>query len=304
MNRAELRDALRAFQDEHGIPSNRRVRDLYAVRQLLVRLQRTKYADRFQLKGGMYIGAVLEDFHRTTRDADMLDEGHADADAVKAVFNEVVNVAVDDGVSFENAETRLATRDEDGYDGVKVDVSARLAGRFAAATVDIGYGDAVVPPGGMIEVPRLFDDGDELFMPAYSVEAFLAEKTETVMSGFPGKTMKRLKDFYDISILTVSWNQPIRGEVLSAAFAATYRRRKAATESAVFTDIKSLVAADRRMEREWADFKIRAGVRNEDKDLRQAIAEVEEFAAPILDAISAGEDLQADWEPGTGWVTR
>ncbi len=305
MTREELRDALRAFQDEHGIPSNRRVRDLYAVRQLLVRLQRTEYAHRFQLKGGMYIGAVLEDFHRTTRDADMLDKGHADPDGVRAVFEEVVKVGADDGVSFTKVETRIATRDADGYDGVKVNVSARLAGLFATASVDIGYGDAVVPDGKKIEVPRMFEGGDELIMPAYSVEAFLAEKTETVMSGFPGKTMKRLKDFYDISVLTASWRQQIRGEALLAAFNATYRRRKAKVDPAVFTDIRSMVDEDKRMVREWAEFKARAGVRNADKDLHQAISEVEAFATPILEAITnAAEELQADWAPGTGWVTR
>ncbi|MBT3328094.1 MAG: nucleotidyl transferase AbiEii/AbiGii toxin family protein [Gemmatimonadales bacterium] len=244
MTRTELRDALKAFQVEHGISSTRRVLDLYAVRQLLVRLQRTRHADRFKLKGGMYVGAVLEDYHRTTRDADLLDRGRADPDEIRAVFKEVVAVELDDDVSFNKLETRIATRDVDGYDGVKVEHSARVAGQFATASVDIGYGDAVVPDGEEIEVPPLFEGGDELIIPAYSVEAFLAEKTETVMSGFPGKTMKRLKDFYDIAVLIRSWSRSIRGETLVAAFRPTFERRKAAPDPSVFTDIRELVDED------------------------------------------------------------
>lgn len=169
------------------------------MRQLLVRIQRSEHADRFKLKGGMFVGAILEDFHRTTRDADVLGEGRANPDEVRAVFERIKLLEVDDGVTYQRTRTRLATRDPDGYDGVKVTVSARVAGLPASALIDIGYGDAVVPEGEEIEVPRMFDGGDELIMPAYSVEAFLAEKVETVVSGFPGKTLIRLKDFYDIA---------------------------------------------------------------------------------------------------------
>jgi hypothetical protein len=304
MNKDELRAALKAFQDEHGTPSGRRVRDLYAVRQLLVRLQRSEHADRFKLKGGMYVGAVLQDFHRTTKDADMLDQGHADPDAIQEVFEDLVSVQVDDGVEFSRVESRLATREQDGYNGVKVHLSARVAGLPATASVDIGYGDAVVPDGDLVEIPRMFEGGDELVMPAYSVEAFLAEKTETVMSGFPAKTMRRLKDFYDISVLTASWSHLILGETLVAAFEATFVQRKAEKDPTVFADIRALVGEDRRMEREWADFKNRTGVREANKDLLDSIDEAEAFATPILRAVSSGEPLDAEWRPAEGWVPR
>lgn len=292
------------FQEEHRITSGRRVRDLYAVRQLLVRLQKSEHADRFKLKGGMYVGAVLEDFHRTTRDADVLDRGRADPIAIKSLFEGVADVQIDDGVRFFEVDTRLATRRRDGYDGVRVELSARVAGRFATANIDIGYGDAVVPEGGPVSVPPMFDGGDELVLPAYSLEAFLAEKAETVMSGFPGKTLIRLKDFYDLSVLTSSWEEALAGDTLVAAFGATFGRRRAATDPAVFDDIRGLVAEDRRMEAEWTAFKQRSGVLAADMDLRDAIDGASAFATPILEAISSGRELSADWFPGRGWVQR
>ena len=152
----------------------------------------------------MFVGAILEDFHRATRDADVLAKGPPDPDALKDVFEEVASVEQDDGLVIRHVRARLATRDADGYDGVKVEVDALVANGPAKASVDIGYGDAVVPMGQPIEVPALFDGGEPLVMPAYSVEAFLAEKTETVVSGFPGKTLRRLKDFYDIAAVASS----------------------------------------------------------------------------------------------------
>jgi hypothetical protein len=208
MNPNDFRAAVTEFVAAHG-GSDGRVRDLYAVRQLLVRVQRTRPADRFRLKGGMFVGAVLGTYLRTTRDADVLAPGHADPDEIRGIFEEAVAVVIDDHVVFSNVHARKAERKVEGYDGVAVTINARVADRAATASVDIGYGDAVVPSGGSVTLRPMLGT-EPLVMPAYSIEAFLAEKTETVISGFPGSTERRLKDFYDISELTRSWPDPLK----------------------------------------------------------------------------------------------
>ena len=229
MNPRALQDRLQAFASEHGI-SLRRASDLYAARQLLVRLQKSQFAGRFQLKGGMFIGAVLEDFLRTTRDADVLGEGDPSPERMKKDFTAITAVSLDDGVQFGEIRTRRAEHDRDGYDGVEVTITALVAELPSKAKVDVGFGDAVVPPGGKVAVPPLFAGGDDLVMPAYSVEAFLAEKTETLISAFPGKILIRLKDFHDIYTLTRRWMHPLEGPVVLRAFEATFERRKTAPD--------------------------------------------------------------------------
>lgn len=303
MTPQELRRALTEFQRLHGLRP-RRARDLYAARQLLVRLQRSRYADRFVLKGGLFVGAVLGDFLRTTRDVDTLGEGHADPDGVRKVFEEVANVQLDDGVRWGRIQTRLATREGDGYDGVKLTLEANVAGLAALATMDIGYGDAVVPEPIQIVVPALFASGDPLRMPAYPVEAFLAEKAETIVSGFPGRLLRRLKDFYDISMVTARWERPLDGRILVESFHATFSRRRTKPVSGVFADIKFALEEDStRARREWDDFKSRTGARV-DEGLMSAVEGTRVFATPILDAIATSVELASEWRAGQGWVDR
>ena len=177
----------------------------------------------------------------------------------------------------------------------------RVANDPAKASIDIGYGDAVVPEGVEIEVPQMFDGGESLVMPAYSIEAFLAEKTETVVSGFPGNTLRRLKDFYDIATVADSWREPLDGSTLLESFRVTFERRKTAPEVEVFGDIRDLVVLNDKMEREWADFKDRAGVGDRDLELLAAIRRVEEFAAPVLAALAEEGGFEETWVPGSGW---
>jgi len=301
MKAEELRAKLHAFQGRHGIRSYPRVRDLYAVRQVLVRLQQSEHADRFMLKGGMFVGAVLEDFHRTTRDADVLAYGPPDPAQLKGAFEEIAAVELDDGVVLQHVQARLATRGADGYDGVKVVISAQVANEPAKASIDIGYGDAVVPEGEAIEVPKLFEGGEQLVMPAYSLGAFLAEKTETVVSGFPGKTLPRLKDFYDIATVTHSWSTPMAGSTLLASFKATFERRGTEPDAEVFEDVRAMAVEDGRMEREWADFKERVGVGDSELDLLVAIERVAAFTMPLLCALTEERAHEQIWVPGTGW---
>lgn len=303
MNHNELRKAVDDFVATRG-GSPRRVRDLYAVRQLLVRMQATEHADRFRLKGGMYVGAVLGDYLRTTRDADVLSPGHADPEEIRGVFEVAIAVDLADHVVYSKIEATRAERKVHGYDGVAVTVDARVAGLPASASFDIGYGDAVVPEGGRITIPPMFDGGP-LVMPAYSVEAFLAEKTETVISGFPGSTLKRLKDFYDISELTRLWPDPLEGPILCGSFEATFGRRKTDRNPEAFRDIRGYVESEAdRMQREWDDFKQRAGVRDPSRGLVEAIDETASFSGAVLAALHENRPLEADWRPGQGWVPR
>ena len=61
----------------------------YALERLLVRLAASKYRDKFVLKGAMLMAAWLNDWHRPTRDVDLLSFGDFDSQAVVAVFQEV-----------------------------------------------------------------------------------------------------------------------------------------------------------------------------------------------------------------------
>src|SRR5580700_10753114 len=61
----------------------------YVLERLLYRLSRSKYRDRFVLKGAILMTTWLDDPHRPTRDLDLLGFGEPDPEAMVAVFREV-----------------------------------------------------------------------------------------------------------------------------------------------------------------------------------------------------------------------
>ena len=62
----------------------------YVMQRLLYRLSCSEYADKFLLKGALLFWVWNEDFHRPTRDIDLLSFGDNDVPHLLDVFQDVV----------------------------------------------------------------------------------------------------------------------------------------------------------------------------------------------------------------------
>ena len=303
----QLLEQLRTFAEEHAI-DEKRARDIYAVRQILARLRRTEHRDRFRLKGGLFVSALLGEMVRTSRDADLLEpepRGASQAQ-MRDVFAAATRVPFHDHLLFENIRTGRAQTHQHGYDGVAVSVRYRLGRLPGWASFDINFSDKPVPPGAPVTVPLMFAGGVEYDMPAYSPEAFLAEKVECAVSSFPAKIQQRVKDFYDVRIVAQRVpRERLSGRELQESFRAVFTARGTSTDSTVFQEILSMFADERdRFDREWEGFKRRAGAKEKHLTLEEAATFMQGFAAPILDAISEGRELDVDWDRQKGWLRR
>jgi hypothetical protein len=99
---------------------------LYALEGLLDRLSGSPHADRFVLKSGVLLAAF--DARRPTRDVDLAAVDLAsDVDDIRALVNEILTIARDDGLEFDPTATTAATiRDDDLYGGVRTTVHGPL----------------------------------------------------------------------------------------------------------------------------------------------------------------------------------
>lgn len=193
----------------------------FALERFLYRLSISAYRDRFVLKGAMLVTTWFEDPHRPTRDLDLLGYGDPSPETMLAAFREICGAAVDDGIQFHTDTLRIDTiREELKYGGLRIKVVATLAVARINVTIDIGFGDAVEPGIEEIKLPVLLD----LPVPhlrAYARETVIAEKFEAMVSR--GRTNSRMKDFYDIWMLSKTYEFDI--ERLARAIAATFLRR-------------------------------------------------------------------------------
>lgn len=147
---------------------------------------------------------------------------------LEAVFRRVAQVAVeDDGLVFlPDTVTAEAIRENDNYQGVRVNIEARLGNARIPLQVDIGFGDAVTPKAGKIVFPTLLEFPAPK-VAAYPKETAIAEKFEIMVK--LGMANSRMKDYYDLWTLCQEFD--FDGDVLSAAIRATFRRRKTALPS-------------------------------------------------------------------------
>jgi len=271
----------------------------YAMDRLLFRLGRSKHANALFLKGGLLVANLVELPHRFTRDIDMLRRhGRPSPDELRDMFRDVVALRVDDGITFEPGGVRAveADHDEDGYDGVKVFVRGRVDRRDVEVRIDIGFGDAVVPPAKRLSLTPFLEEDEPARVMAYDIGPVIAEKTETLLSKFP-VVLHRLKDILDIVVLAD--HHDFDGASLAASIRATFERRATALDIIVLDDIRG-VAGDRKWRTAWATM-LREKAVVEPLELRVAIERLDTFLRPVLEAVGDRSEPPRKWHPGGPW---
>ena len=130
-----------------------------AIERFLYRLSQSQERDTFVLKGAMLFGLWGASPHRPTQDLDLLGFGDRSLDRIKSVFQSICAVPVEnDGWVFDAATVETEDiRTIDEYGGVRVRLTAALAGAIIRVQVDIGFGDAVTPAPSVATYPTLLD---------------------------------------------------------------------------------------------------------------------------------------------------
>ena len=223
----------------------------YALERFLYRLSRSEFADRFVLKGAMLMTTWFDEPHRPTRDLDLLGFGDPAADPMLAVFRSICATPVeDDGIQFDIEGLRVEQiREEVAYGGLRLRTIATLAGARINVVIDIGFGDAVEPGLEEIDLPVLL----ELPSPrlrAYPRETVIAEKFQAMV--LLGRANSRMKDFYDIWILSKTYS--FDDDRLSRAIAATFARRDTDLPVATPDALTASFAADPGKQQQWTAF--------------------------------------------------
>ncbi len=148
----------------------------FALERLLFRLSRSRYAERFVLKGAMLLMSWFEDPHRGTRDLDLLGFGDPGPEAMLETFREILAQDADDGVVFDADALRVDhIREKLEYGGLRLRSMALIAGARINLTIDIGFGDALEPGAEVMDYPVMLDLPAPRLR-AYARETVIAEK--------------------------------------------------------------------------------------------------------------------------------
>ena len=209
----------------------------YFNERLLYRVSVSQYKDNFLLKGGSLLYAMNGLEARPTVDVDfMADRISRDRDFLARVFQEILGIVCDeDGVSFDAGSIKIEPITvEKKYPGTRFYFTAHMDTIAYNMSVDIGFGDVVIPHPTTIDFPLLLPDIPSVNIQAYSLETVIAEKFHTMIDR--DVLNSRMKDFFDCYQLLTKRN--LNDDALYDAIEATFDNRGLAynPDLQLFTD--------------------------------------------------------------------
>lgn len=257
--------------------------------RLLYRLSRSPHAGRFVLKGAMLLTIWIPEMARGTRDLDLLGFGDSGEQRILGIFRGVLAIAAEDGVAFDVKALRVGLiREELEYGGVRLRTTATVSGARVTVVVDIGFGDSIEPGLETIDYPVLLDLPAPKLR-AYARETVIAEKFQAMVA--LGRANSRMKDFYDIWILSKTFS--IAEDRLARAIAATFARRQTAIPIETPDALTFEFADDPLKQRQWAAFAV--DLDDAPKQLQAVIIDLTSF---LMSAAAAARVLNGSYAPG------
>lgn len=171
----------------------------YMFERFLARLSMSDYREKYVVKGGMLIAAIVGLDTRSTMDLDttLRNLPLTEEKVMEAVEN-ICKITLGDDVIFE-VKSIAPIRKDDRYGGFCVRLDAIYDTIVTPLSIDVSTGDVITPEAVEYEFSGIFDEEIRIKMWGYNIESVMAEKVETILSR--GIFNTRPRDFYDVYIL-------------------------------------------------------------------------------------------------------
>ena len=189
----------------------------YMFERFLERLSESEYSEKFVVKGGMLIAAIVGLDTRSTMDLDTtLRNLPLTEEQISVVLNSICRIDLQDDVSFV-IKSVTPIRKDDVYGGYCVRLDAIYDTIVTPLSIDVSTGDIITPEAVKYEFGGIFDENVKITLWGYNIETVMAEKVETILSR--GVFTTRPRDFYDVYILetTQEYDKDIFKEALEVS---------------------------------------------------------------------------------------
>lgn len=247
----QLKDLIRNLSKDKSADAQILMRN-YMMERFLERISLSEYRDKFILKGGMLVAAMVGLDARSTMDIDATVKGATvGIEEVENMIASIISVPVDDGVEF-RVKRISEIMDEAEYPGIRISMETEFDGVITPLKIDISTGDAITPREVRYSFKLMLEDRSiEIW--AYNLETVLAEKLETVVSR--ATTNTRMRDFYDIYILDQLHGNTLNRQTLYDALLATAKKRGTERHLAEAVDVLNEVESSPVMQKLWESYR-------------------------------------------------
>lgn len=222
----------------------------YMFERFLERLSLSEYSDKFVVKGGMLIAAIVGLDTRSTMDLDTtLRNLPLTEEQISVALSTICKIELKDDVLFK-IKSVLPIRKDDVYGGYCVRLDAIYDTIVTPLSIDISTGDIITPAAIKYEFGGIFDEDVKISLWGYNIETVMAEKVETILSR--GVFTSRPRDFYDVFILGTT--QKYDKEVFKEALKATAIHRGSLRKIADINGIIEQISLNTDLKNMWEKY--------------------------------------------------
>lgn len=248
MNDTSLKAKVRNIAKAKKLPAQLVLQN-YLFERFLLRLSMTEYKDKFVVKGGTLISAIVGLENRATMDLDTtLKNMTLTPNNIGKAMEVICKVEQEDGIIFEYKGME-PIRDDDIYGGYRVMFIAHFGKIEAPMSMDVSTGDIITPAAELRSFSMMFEDG-MFSVWTYNIETILGEKVETILSR--GVYSTRPRDFYDVYALTsvsaYDWN------IFREALTATARHRGSLEKISNTEEVLESISKSEDLKRLWNNY--------------------------------------------------
>ena len=249
-NRDSLKAKASNLSKKTNIPNKYLIQN-FMFEALLKRISKSKYKDKFIIKGGLLLSSIFGVNLRSTMDLDTTIKGLSlDRETITKVINEIISIDVEDNVKLE-IENIKDIREEELYSGFEVNLKAEFDGLKTNLMIDITTGDVITYKEVEFKYNTIFDN-EIINIMTYNYETIIAEKFESIISRNIDNT--RMKDYYDLYMfVNLKWND-INKETLRKAIINTFKARETLDYIDNASKYIELISDDSRLKSLWNSY--------------------------------------------------
>ena len=202
-NKDSLKAKIYNLAKQTNIPNKYLIQN-FMFEALLKRISKSKYKDKFIIKGGLLLSSIFGVNLRSTMDLDTTIKGlPLNRETITKVINEIISIDVEDNIKLE-IENVKDIREEELYSGFEVNLKAEFDGLKTNLMIDITTGDVITYKEVEFKYSTIFDN-ETINIMTYNYETIIAEKFESIISRNIDNT--RMKDYYDLYMfVNLKWN--------------------------------------------------------------------------------------------------
>lgn len=270
---------------------------LFCQEEFLRRLEKSKYADNFVLKGGLFIYSITDFDSRVTVDVDFLLRKLPNTpEQIQAILEEIISVDTgNDFITFEIKDVSpIAVAKK--YAGIGASLVAHIKNTRTPFSIDFGVGDVIVPKQEKRAIPTQLDDFDSPTINTYSLETTIAEKLDAILDLM--EFSSRMKDYYDIYYLATHFE--FDSDTLAEAMRKTFKNRNHHFTMEQFNQVMAF-GDNESMQKKWRTFIRKIDTKTD--DYGTVLKTIKTFLTkPFMAAVENKEFIQ-QWSAANGeWI--